>query len=440
MVNFLMDRLRPVASPFVMQCALLGYTILFAAFLYLFLRVPQAATVDPKPARSGVNAVLILTIVFQLMSAAVFVYASHYHVYVRAGYKLYPVPTAIVYGSCIAGLCWLIFRRVEPSGRTIMLFALAANAAVMILSIYSFPISDIRSDMLPAINAAEGYLVHGQAPYGFHVLPDEVNPFSYLPGVLFSYVVPYLLHLDLRWATLAYLFGLAVVLYRVLEPPYRQLGAALIALFLLCPYLQYRHDIYLQANWFFLILGLVLFMRGRYFWAAAVFGFTMSTSQLCWVVYPFLVLYHFRRQGLQRALQGLAVGLAVFAAVVGPFAVWCPKMLIYGTITQFDTEGLSRNQMNLSMWVNPWVAVNHLKFLQMVLLVGIFGYCFFARRCSTFVDCLRWIVFALFWFIMFNPLVDDYFYLMLSLIWLLLTFAANGWTSLDRLAPAPAAA
>ena len=57
----------------------------------------------------------------------------------------------------------------------------------------------------------------------------------------------------------------------------------------------------------------------------------------------------------------------------------------------------------------------------------IFIYCFMRNRCRDIADTLRWMVFALTAFILFNVIIDGYFYLMLLVVMLVFTCVANGW-------------
>jgi uncharacterized membrane protein len=214
--------------------------------------------------------------------------------------------------------------------------------------------------------------------------------------------------------------------------------AALLALFLLCPFLQYRHELYLQPHWFTLVAAFVLAQRRHFAWAAVVFGAGMALYQFSWILFPFFLLHALRRRGWVEVARTFLLGAVGAGAVAGPFLRSALSRIGNNAVSQWSRLGHAlADPINLSYWTTYVIHPDKLLRLQVLLMVAIFVYCLAARRCATLADTLRWSTLALTVFVMFNVIVDGYFYLMLLVLMLVYTCVANGWWGEREVVPQP---
>jgi uncharacterized membrane protein len=170
-------------------------------------------------------------------------------------------------------------------------------------------------------------------------------------------------------------------------------------------------------------------MQKRLFgWSAAAFGLSIVISQFSWVIFPFFLLNALRRGGWREAGR-----MALFASVaagilMAPFVASAAGSIAHNSVGQWDrlARPIAR-PINLSFWASYVVRPVHLKWVQFAILSGMLGFCWLRGRCGDLADTLRWMIAALIVFILFNVLVDGYFYLMLLVPMLVYTCVANGW-------------
>jgi uncharacterized membrane protein len=179
--------------------------------------------------------------------------------------------------------------------------------------------------------------------------------------------------------------------------------------------------------------------RRRFVWAALVFGISMSIYQFSWILFPFFLLNALRRRGWFEALKLAVVGAASALLVVGPFLRAASTRISSNTVGQWGhlSAHAQATPMNLSFWLTYLVHPDRLLRVQAVLMVGIFAWCFFKRRCLDLADTLRWMIIALTIFILCNTLVDGYFFLMLSVVLLVYVCVANEWWAEPRMNSEP---
>ena len=401
------------------QVLLLPFTLGFAFAVWRLLFRPAAGV--------GVTlrGSLWLVFLFQALSVALFYYEARH--FTALGYQLFPVASTLL---CVISLGWLLVLAVMPRPRAsaIMVAGVGCYAAGVLLAIASFPLSYLRSDMLPVIVWADTNLMHHISPYATMYVGGRVYDFPYLPGMLVAFLPAVAARLDIRFACLAWNVASAILVFWATARPYRRQVAVLTALFLLSPFLQYRHDLYLQPHWFTLIATFVLMQRRRFVWAAFVCGISMAIYQFSWIVFPFVLLNALRRRSWLEVFK-LACASALGAALIaGPFLASATKRIESNTVSQWGRVAHAQaDPINLSWWVTFVLPPDKLLRLQAVLMIGLFAWCFFRKRCGTLEDTLRFITLALTVFILFNVLVDGYFYLMLLVVMLAYVCIANAW-------------
>ena len=407
------------------QFLILPFTILFAITLSLLLFAqPSASPAPPWTPRRA----LVVAILFELAFIALFLHECKRFAFL--GYTLHPVVAAIFFLAVLLALGYLAFL---PAAKPIWIFAVSFAAYIggLLIAIFSFPLTYLRSDMMPVILWADTNLLHHIDPYTTMHVGDRIYDFPYLPGMIVAFLPFTAAHLDIRFGTIAYVAASAALIYWAARADRRREVAALLAIFLVCPYLQYRHELYLSPHWLTLVAVFVLMQRKHFAWAAFICGISMGIYQFSWIVVPFVLLNGFRRRGWLEAAKLAFLAIIGALLITGPFLASAMHRIANNAVGQWgqSVAHATAEPMNLSYWVTYLIHPDKLLRLQAALMIVIFLYCFAKKRCATLEDTLRWINVALTLFIMLNVLVDGYFYLMLLVPLLIYTCIANGWWS-----------
>ncbi len=419
------------------QLLLLPVTALFCALLLWSLFASPAHDGPAVRLARSLAAPRVLStglVAFLVLSLALFVKSARY--YAVFGYQLHPAATTLVFGGAFAAL--LLALRSPSHTRAPGLFAavLLSHLAVAALSIWSFPLKVQRSDMLPLLQAAHHSLLSGADPYHLYRFPSEVVYLTYLPGTLLAYLPATLLHVDPRVLNLIFVAALALLLYQALLPAHRLTGTVLLGLWLLSPYLLYRHEIYTEPHWLTLAASLLLLHRGRIAWPALLFGVSIAISQFSWILFPFFLLFLWQHLTPRAAVLAACLATVAAAVLTLPFLLWSPHAFLFGVLSHWQNGGVNARPVNLSVLTALLVGAQHLELIQAVLLAGLLLWCALTRRCATFAGCLQTMSLALAVFILFNILIWGYFFLLLELLLLLSLFASEGWLQPPSARPA----
>ena len=418
------DGLPQIGVPLLMQLVLLPFTAVFLYLSWQFLLGGEAPRWMTRV--GGIDAVFAVVFLLELGFAVLFVGETRH--YADFGYRLRVVPVLILLVLPLGAVGWVTFRwrRIRPAW--LLGAVLGTYAAAQVLAIVSFPLNYLRSDMLPVIVWAGRALLAGTNPYQHLHVADRIYDFPYLPGMILAFVPAQVLHLDPRWAAIAYIVGAMLLLFWAAAPEYRVQVAALIGLFVLCPYLQYRHDLYTQGHFFSLVLIFVLMQRSRFAWAAVAFGASMFISQFSWVIFPFFLMNGLRRGGWREVGRMALISGATGVTLMAPFLGSREGSIAHNAVGQWSEllRPIAR-PMNLAFWASYVVRPVNLKWVQLAILTGIFCFCWARGKCADLTDTLRWMLVALTVFLLLNVLVDGYFYLMLLVPMLVYTVSANGW-------------
>jgi hypothetical protein len=407
-----------------MQIVLLPLTALFLSFSWLFLIGGRSPRWVDRLGRMDV--VFFLVFLFELGFVVLFLGQVRH--YAEFGYRLRGPMALILLAAPAVAVGWVTFRWRRVRASALAGTFLGTYAAAQMLSILSFPLNYLRSDMMPVIIWADRALLASTNPYQRMHVADRIYDFPYLPGMILAFEPTLALHLDPRWASMAYVVGAMLLLYWAAAPENRVQVAGLIGLFVLCPYLQYRHDLYTQGHFFSLVLIFVLMQRGRFAWAAVAFGVSMFISQFSWVIFPFFLMNGLRRGGWRGVVRMALISGATGAALMAPFLVSRAGSIAHNAVGQWSELGRPiARPINLAFWVSYLVRPVNLKWVQLAVLTGIFCFCWAKGKCSDLTDTLRWMLAALTVFILLNVLIDGYFYLMLLVPMLVYTVSANGW-------------
>lgn len=405
------------------QLLLLPFLLLFAFSATRLLFFPGTSTSWISEERQRFWTWLaVLCVGFEVLSLTAFTYEDHH--FSRFGYNVKPLTAWSLLAGIVlvAAICWLLRRVPIYLGAV-----LAVYTGGVWLAIRSFPLDYLRSDMLPVIIWADQRLLAHLNPYMTMHVGSRIYDFPYLPGMLVVFLPAVALGFDVRWIDCASVLMLCLLLYWAARHERRTAAVLLMGLFVLSPFLQYRHELYIEPHWLMLVSSVVLLQRKHFQLAAAAFGISMGLYQLSWVIFPFFALYAWRRERWLETIKTVTIGLAAMFLLLGPFLRAAFQRIANNTVGQWS--GLPHalaDPINLSYWLTFIVRPSDLKWVQLVVLTILFGYCVFAGRCATLADTLRWMSVALGLFIAMNVLVDGYFYLTLLIILLMYTFSAAG--------------
>jgi len=431
LVNLVSDGWSGRPGPLSHQLWLLPVTAAFLYCLYRFLNVSSPGVETPywTPQRA-----LGLAVLFQAAFLGLYLYECHHFAFLG-----YQCRRGLAYAVFLPAFVLLVLAGRRPlRAQVVFVATIASYLAGMIVAIAGFPLTYLRSDMLAVIFWANNNLLHHVDPYTTVYVANRVYDFPYLPGMFLAYTPFAAMHADLRLGCVFYVLGCAALVYFAARKAYRLEVAALLATLLLCPFLQYRHELYTQPHWFTLLAALVLMQRRRFAWAAVAFGVSMAIYQLSWVIFPFFALYAFRRRGPVEVAKLIALAAAAALVVDGPFLASAFHRVASNTVGQWSLmPRADADPINLAYWATYVVAPAHLQRLQAVLMIGIFGWCLVKKRCATTADTARWMVAALAVFLLFNVIIDGYFYLTLLVLALGYTCIANKWWNDPALIDAP---
>ncbi len=414
----------PLGHGRALQLRLLPFTALFCAgLLALLFPFRLEARLPPRLLRAFASwQTLVAVIAVFLLLAAALIFAEA-RVYARFGYHLHTRTLGAMVLLSLLALRSVL--RPPASAARLLAVLLAAYTALELFFLWSFPLAIERSDMLPLLAAANRTLLQHHSPYRLYTFATESVVLTYLPGTLLAYLPATLLHLDLRLTNLAATLLLALLLFRATRPEHRLRASALLGLFLLGPYLLYRHELYTPPHWLALTAALLLAQQQRLRAAALLFGLSIAMSQFSWILLPFFLLFLLQAHGRHRAAEGLALALLTAALIVLPFVAADPPAFLLGVFSHWGAIGLTARPVNLSFFTAALIGPRHLQLAQMAALALLFVTALRTKACCTFAGTLRVMVLALAAFTLLNLLIWGYFFLLLELLLLLYLLAAD---------------
>ncbi|MDR3608396.1 MAG: hypothetical protein P4M08_13590 [Oligoflexia bacterium] len=187
------------------------------------------------------------------------------------------------------------------------------SLGLQLCAIFTYPLNDTRSDMLPVIQTALTNWSHGVSPYLELILPSgKADHMPYLPGTLFSHWPAWALGLDLRWGQLFYRALWMGLVYRPLIKAETR-TRDWMQLFALNPYWGFRHDLYFEV--FLLFIALYWrYPRARWLTLPAM----IVTRQWAWILAPFAVIDWIKNGSFAKRAALLLLGSVL---IVGPLVL-----------------------------------------------------------------------------------------------------------------------
>lgn len=273
------------------------------------------------------------------------------------------------------------------------------------------PIDPLRGDMLVVVREGIRRFVSGRDPYALYHLPWEA-PLPYGPALWGPFVLPYLLHVDLRTVTVAgeLIVPVWCAMAAAVEAARgRFLAAAvwliLIAAVVLNPDLAtYTPSGHTPSYWFLLPLFALLVAREQWTAAATVMGLLIVARTTMIAVVPVLAIaiWTTRRSELARAA---AVTAAVVVAVMLPFIVWNAGTLWYGMVASYprvmkEVVWLPGGGVYRTIGLTGWLLTHGwpraVEPVQVLVLLLVYGLA--ARALRRGAPPLPWMALALFAF------------------------------------------
>ncbi|HNW93375.1 MAG TPA: hypothetical protein PKM88_10750 [bacterium] len=356
---------------------------------------------------------LLLTAELTVAGCLQWLQARHF---AAVGYRLQPLLLAGLTLAAIA-MVWLGYARSARGSRPGVLIGwlLGALLAAKLIPLILFPLTPLKSDMLPVLLAAGGDLLHGISPYHVHLLADGVAGYTpRLPGLIAFYLPAVLLHADPRWLTLGCeLLLLALLMRRAGRDPGLLL---LVAAFWFLPYWLVRHDLYESPFWLLLVLAWRPATAGGKWQLPAMLALGL-THQWGILIDAYLLILLARRVGWRRAL---ATGeVLALVGLLGLYAVahgdWSgPVQHLLGV---YATTDLLPTMLHLN-YLLDWLTLGGAALpLQLLLQAGLYAAA--VRRVHTPAALAGALAIALTLLLLLNPVAWTYQYLFVGLLLLL---------------------
>ncbi len=323
------------------QVYVLGLTLLFGVGLVCLAQRRSGRNEDPPPLRLAAA----ISGLFLTLDCAVLLLEARR--YVSFGYRWRPAAAMLV---CLLPACafaWLAMRRRAVNPGRLLLLAAGAHGALCLFACACFPLAPARSDMVPLLVRAGHELLSGHDPYAlYHLSPGTEIRLTYLPGLLFSYLPAALLRIDPRLVGLVYTVAAARLLY----VRGGSAAAAFLSVFLVDPYLVYRHDAYLAPFWLLLAILWAVLTRPRPLAIAASCGVLCLTSQLLLIPACAAAIFGFKRYGRAAMLRSLVPAALVCGATLGAFLLADSATFAAGTIGHWK-DAVNVESLGIAYWL-----------------------------------------------------------------------------------------
>ena len=307
--------------------------------------------------------IALAAVVFeQCMALALFAVEARYFRYL--GYVGHGPLLLGVAALAALALGYAAFAPAPVQAPRLLMAASVVFVAGVVYAIVCFPLTPARSDMLPLIAAANARFLSGHDPYILYPIGDGFDYLTYLPLTWMVYLPASWLHWDLRWINVVLTLAAAALVYLSVSRQHRAQAACLLSVFLLLPYVQFRHELYASVQWLLMAAAFACFQRGRPNRAAIALGCGAAVSQLFWILIPFYLLLVVTRTGWRRAAQALLLILAAAAVWILPFLLRHPKAFYFCIIGHWGTAWapggpLPVRTYNATFWVRAALAHWH---------------------------------------------------------------------------------
>lgn len=219
-------------------------------------------------------------------------------------------------------------RHAAPAAAAVIVIGVVARCALI-----AAPFSYIPDVFYYDTQAAKALLI-GSNPYGHpYAVPPTLatagagSVFAYLPGVV-EFLTPFAAFTDVRVGLVICDVLVAAALFSLKGRWSWPIGAA----YMLLP------TSILFSTWYpndtlvgmaFLGLSIATRQRGNRWVSSALLGASLASSQLVWLLYPFILLTDLRGGKVRESV----VAVLIAAAAVTPFLLWNPAVFLSNTVS-----------------------------------------------------------------------------------------------------------
>lgn len=413
-----------------------GATLIFISLLILGTRKPPLLFERATKHISEIRAVKLLLFAGLLFHSIVAI--ALLRRLSRDSWTPSEIGIACVIGVSVALLVWVLIR----SALSIRLTLIYIGAAGLLLRLAAFgimPLDREQADMLPLIQVASKTFLVGSSPYRLYDLHSWPLPLTYLPIKWLAYVPTIAAGLDLRLTNaIAEIVVLGVFIF---SRPITEKDNNDLSVDILLSGLLYLSPAVIIFDWYTefpvfwgITLTLYGFLLREQFWmATVVWGLSLATSPLNWVISPFIAAYLAGRMSLHQWLKLCALAAFTALVITLPFVLWSPQEFVFGTFTWFNDLSIAGR--------SSWILANHRQMFQ-IGFAGWFWYLGWENALKPVQALLVLLVFAVFWqnrhkvewlllsslwaytlFIFFNVIIWPYFYVLP--LWLLALFVIS---------------
>lgn len=326
-----------------------------------------------------------------------------------------------------------IFKK-SPKATILSIFL--STTLLSIIQILYFPITAKIGDLMPIIIEQGRAFLQGENIYQFYLLDNGVLTQAVRqPGNVLAFLPSIILNIDPRILSIFYTVGGGYFLLKIRHNDLRRLEfdlrflntIILIAIFLLFPYRLVRMDLYEPPFWFLFIV-LIYFLKSRkYLISSIIFGFGIFTQVWFWIFTPFFTLYIYKNNRLKNSLKYISISLLIGFGLLAIFILRDPSAYYYHIFGYYrevlGSEIIYWNNYYLTPLLHL-VGIGNINQIIQVVGVGILGGLSikFMKNLKTF---LAFISLAFLFFIQFNSLTWNYFYINLVLFLVTLTLVSE---------------
>jgi len=369
-----------------------------------------------------VNLLILFTLVLHLSSSRTF--PEYFH---------FGKNDALVFALLTIPLVSFPILTKKPALAVFSLFL--ATIILALIPIHYYEITANTADLLPIIQKQLDAFVNGQNIYQYFLLDNGVVTQAVRqPGTTLSFLPAFLQGLDIRFMSLIYTLLTGVVL---LKFQYRKLQEAkfdtkffitfsAIALFLLFPYRQVRHDLYEPFYWFLITLSLYWLHIGKLKWFALTWALGIFTQVWFWLFTPFAAVYLWRKYSFQQAVIVMGAAVAIGVGLLSVFILKNPNAYLEHVFGFYAGEIAKGSYAASTIHLTPLFTeygLNRFLLPLQLFSLGVVGL-FTLLRVKTWEKFLTALVLVFTYFVLFNSVSWNYMYIglvVLMLVYLITT-------------------
>lgn len=404
---------------------ILGLLILYTAHIFFAGKKTEILNIPDKInyallALAPMFALLLIA-KLQLMQAKYFGFAN---------YRLNePVFVALILAGFAPLILFYAYAWLKKSFNLViyLLAVLASVLIVKVIPLLMFPITAVRSDLLPILAAAGKSILSSHNPYQYYLLDNGVLTQTVrFPGLILAYLPAVWLNFDLRLVTLLCEAAICLILIYLVKQlvdkgiiPWQLIWAVLL-LFML-PYWHYRHELYEAPFWLILIINLLCLYWKKPAWFGITLGLMAGMHQWGILFFPFLLIAYVKRFGKKNIFMSLICSSAVFGIIFLFFVLPNFALFMQNVFGFYQKVYQAREFFPMSMYFTPMLNYFGLVSLTLPIQLLLIVWLLYAsiKRVKTMQSVIAVLALALYAVISFNSVSWTYQYLLILLLFVM---------------------